>query len=213
MSDRRSTACPKAILQALVSHMRAGGQMPRGTMVLPEMVVDNWARRVDLALIGRDFHAVEIKGERDTLDRLGGQLEAMRRLFNRVTICVASRHLCRLAGFDMDGLGLIEARDCDGHIEFHTLQHASHCEVSDRRGLVHFMTRSDIETTLRNAGVVIPPRTFIYPLREMAEKLPLQALQEAAIGSLRRRFLRKSSNARRRLAAFQPLGTSLLQAS
>jgi len=203
MRDKLATVCPKVILKSLAHFFRAEGIIDRKTMMLPELFVDNWARRIDMALIGPEFHAIEIKSARDNLDRLEGQVETMRRLFNKVTVCVASKHLSGLDTLDPH-VGIIEALDTNNGIAFRIHRQATHTEISDRRGLVHFLARPDIEAALKGAGVAVPARTFIYPLRDMAEKLPVEVLMDAAISSLKRRFAPKSRQTRRRLLYGQP---------
>lgn len=198
MADKLASMCPKAILKSLAHFLRADGAIGRNTMVLPELFVDNWARRIDMALVGPDLHAIEIKSARDNLDRLAGQVETMSRLFNKVTVCVASKHLAGLADLD-SRVGIIEAVDTDGGIAFRVHRAAVFSEISDRRGLVHFLARPDIEAALKGAGVAIPARTFIYPLRDMAEKLPIEVLMEAAVSSLKRRFTPRSRQTKRKL--------------
>jgi hypothetical protein len=61
--------------------------------VVDEMAVLSGACRVDIAVINGRLEGLEIKSERDTLERLPRQVELYGRVFDRMTMVCAERHL------------------------------------------------------------------------------------------------------------------------
>lgn len=79
----------RELLVAKLSASAAG----QGAAFISELFVDGFQRRADLVMANGSLAAFEIKSERDTLERLDGQLECYQRLFELVTVVCAERHL------------------------------------------------------------------------------------------------------------------------
>ena len=62
------------------------------TLVLNELAVWYGTARVDIAVVNGRLHGFEIKSDRDTLERLEGQVEVYGKVFDRVTLVVGNRH-------------------------------------------------------------------------------------------------------------------------
>src|SRR4051812_41988278 len=65
----------------------------RGAAFITEMFLDSFARRADVVMANGKLAAFEIKSERDTLERLHGQLSTYLRFFEQVTVVCAEKHL------------------------------------------------------------------------------------------------------------------------
>ena len=79
----------RAALIAKLTSTPAG----KGASFIQEMFLDGFARRADLVVANGKLAAFEIKSERDTLDRLEGQLSSYLRFFEQVTIVCAEKHV------------------------------------------------------------------------------------------------------------------------
>ena len=66
-----------------------------GTLIVEELGLCQGVARVDLAVVNDSLHGYEIKSERDTLDRLPGQVAAYKRALNYVTIVVSPSHAAK----------------------------------------------------------------------------------------------------------------------
>lgn len=64
-----------------------------GAAFISEMFVNGFSRRADLIMANGKLAAFEIKSERDTLDRLSGQLSTYSDFFEQVTVVCAQKHL------------------------------------------------------------------------------------------------------------------------
>lgn len=78
-----------------------------GARVIEEFWTPASHQRADIAAVGRDLHAYEIKSSADTLRRLPGQIEAFSRIFDRCTAVVATRHEERTIELIPDWWGLV----------------------------------------------------------------------------------------------------------
>ncbi len=81
---------PAAIRDLLIDQLRHAGHAGR---LIPEMGLCQGDARIDLAEIGPTLDGYEIKSERDDLRRLPRQTEVYNRIFDRLTLVTAARHL------------------------------------------------------------------------------------------------------------------------
>ena len=80
----------RAVLHARLASREAGKSNVR---MVHEMCVLAGECRVDLAVINGRLEGFEIKSERDSLERLPRQVEAYGKVFDRMTVVCAERHL------------------------------------------------------------------------------------------------------------------------
>lgn len=92
----------KSLLQAKL----AASQHGQGAAFVSELFIDEFARRADLVMANGKLSAFEIKSEKDSLDRLDGQLETYLRLFEQVTVVCAARHQAGVEERVPDGVGV-----------------------------------------------------------------------------------------------------------
>jgi hypothetical protein len=80
----------RSVLHSRLAAREAGKDNVR---IVDEMNVLAGECRIDVAVINGRLEGFEIKSERDTLERLPRQVEAYGRIFDRVTVVCAERHL------------------------------------------------------------------------------------------------------------------------
>lgn len=78
-----------------------------GARVIEEFWTPASHQRADLAAVGRDLHAYEIKSSADTLQRLPSQIAAFSRIFDRCTAVVATKHEAQTMELIPDWWGLV----------------------------------------------------------------------------------------------------------
>jgi hypothetical protein len=81
-----------AVRRMLAEHYAGDDQ----TRIVEEMGIWSGSVRIDLAVINGELHGYELKSERDTLERLVGQADLYSRVFDRVTLVAAHRHIDKL---------------------------------------------------------------------------------------------------------------------
>lgn len=78
---------------ALRSLLRAEYAGEADSVFLEELGFCGGRVRIDLAVVNGRIHGYEIKSDRDTLERLDGQLEIYNRVLDRATLVVGERHV------------------------------------------------------------------------------------------------------------------------
>lgn len=64
-------------------------------------------RRADLLILSRNFHALEIKGDFDNLDKLKAQLDDYHKTFDKVSLVITPKHLAKVRKIIKPSTGLI----------------------------------------------------------------------------------------------------------
>jgi hypothetical protein len=63
------------------------------TKVIEELGLTHGAARIDIAVVNGSIHGYELKGDKDTLIRLPGQIEIYNSVLDKVTLVVGRNHL------------------------------------------------------------------------------------------------------------------------
>lgn len=87
------------------------------TCIVEEMGVWAGTVRIDIAVINGEMAGYELKSDRDTLTRLPNQAEYYSRVFNKLTLVVAPRHLQKSISIIPDWWGIICAEDFEGEVK------------------------------------------------------------------------------------------------
>lgn len=149
---------------------------------ISEMFIDAFARRADLIVANGRLSAFEIKSERDSLDRLAGQLESYRRLFERVTIVCAERHLAGVEMLAPCGTGIWTING-DGRIR--VIRRAKLITQLSVRGWLSFLPVDELRMLFRNQGA----RTVGCrdDLLAVGAGVPVQIVRQYVLDYLKRR--------------------------
>ena len=100
----------KEIKYLLLNHFIQTDFIDYSSLVLSEMNLSAKSRRIDLAVIkNRRLIGIEIKSEKDSLDRLPGQVEEYRKYFDKVVLVVASKFVSSVLSLCKDDVAVWEA--------------------------------------------------------------------------------------------------------
>jgi hypothetical protein len=102
------------IRNALISRL-ASSPAGAGAAFISEMFVDGFSRRADLIMANGKLAVFEIKSERDTLERLEGQLASYEKFFEQVTIVCAEKHRANVQELVSEKIGIWSVKS-DGHL-------------------------------------------------------------------------------------------------
>lgn len=109
--DDRPEAKAKA---ALLDFLRSRGLLTTKSAATAELILDKHSVRADIVMCdSTDFHCFEIKTERDTLGRLGRQLEVYERHADFVTIVAATKHINAIISRVSSHVGIYEMMGFD----------------------------------------------------------------------------------------------------
>jgi hypothetical protein len=171
------------IRRALHATELAPFQADGESVILDEFGICEGGNRVDIAVVNGALHGWEIKSERDTLARLPGQMEAYGRVFDTVTIVVASSHVRHVEEMVPPWWGILQAGyDASSTIHLRTVRPGGLNAGRDAYAIAQLLWRDEVIHLLRERGVrgkelkamrrVLYGRlTELYPLPELAERV------------------------------------------
>ena len=136
----------KKLLQAKL----AASQHGQGAAFVSELFIDEFARRADLVMANGKLSAFEIKSEKDSLDRLDGQLETYLRLFEQVTVVCAKRHQAGVEERVPDGVG-VWVLAVDGSLKI--LRRAKTHKQTSHQSWLSFLPVDELRNLLAEHGL------------------------------------------------------------
>lgn len=157
-----------------------------GAAFFSEMFVDGFARRADLVMANGKLAAFEIKSERDSLDRLEGQLESYSRFFEQVTVVCAQRHLVRVRALAASDVGLWVV-DAAGGLS--VVRRARSREIRDKIAWLSFLPVDEMRALLRQKGLATAG-TRDELLTAAVKGLKRSVLRDYVLSFMKRRHLR-----------------------
>lgn len=135
------------IREALMAQLAGKG------LLVPEVCIDQWSCRVDLAILNTDFHGYEIKSESDSLRRLPRQMQSYLKVCNTVTLVCTRKHVEPALLLLPASVAIKVARlKSDGSIDFDTI-HTGRQNVERKiEALAALLWRVEAQALLREAG-------------------------------------------------------------
>jgi hypothetical protein len=180
------------IRNAIIAAMSGTAKWSSSTFI-PEMFVDEFARRADLVVAGDKLIAFEIKSERDKLDRLDGQLKSYTRFFEQVTVVCAERHLEGIEANSLSEVGIWTVRK-DGSIR--KVRKAKNLDQRSLDSWLSFLPVDELRKLLRSHGIKHGRNR--PELLVASTGVPLKAIRRYVLEYLRRRDERIQERVRKK---------------
>ncbi len=152
------------------------------TAFISEMFIDKFSRRADLIVVNGKLSVFEIKSERDTLDRLDGQISSYQNFFEEVTVVCATKHKCNVEAQVPQNVG-IWLIDSDGHLS--VFRKAKSENLPSVENWLSFLPVDELKKMLRDNG--ISPAGKRSDLVEVASYLAVKKVRTYVLTFLRRR--------------------------
>lgn len=137
----------RSLLQAKLADSPHG----KGAAFVSELFIDSFSRRADLVMANGKLAAFEIKSERDSLDRLDGQLATYLRFFERVTIVCAPKHLTGVQARAQEAVGIWLMKE-DG--TFKVVRRGSALRQNCRSSWLSFLPVAELRALMVAHGLV-----------------------------------------------------------
>lgn len=149
--------------------------------IFEELSVGHGTARIDFAIINGIMCGYEIKSDRDTLERLPGQIEEFSAVFDRLTLVVGKRHLYQSMHIIPDWWGIIVAKiDAHGQVLFQTIREPEINKNQIGISIARLLWREEalriLEERNKADGVRSKPRRFIY--ERLVDTLDSKALKQ-----------------------------------
>ena len=160
------------------------------TLVIDELGLAHARCRIDVAVINGCIHGYEIKSEKDSLERLGTQVDIYRQTLQKLTIVAAPRHLAGVARCTPEWCGLIEAEQGPrGGIGFNAIRAPRLNPDIDPVMMAHLLWRDEVLELL--SGIDYAPKDLRLPRKQLyrivCEALTLRELTTAIRAFMARR--------------------------
>jgi len=175
---------------ALLTRLRCDHANDADTVIVEEMGVWSGSVRVDVAVINGELHGIELKSERDTLERLPNQASLYSEVFDRVTLVVASRHFGKARAIVPEWWGLTEAsRRSDGRTELREVRPSTSNPSPQALQIARLLWKSEVLSLLEQNGLLRGYRS--KPIEVLAQRLstslPLKTLRDSVRTALKAR--------------------------
>jgi len=149
------------------------------TRIVDEMAVLTGACRIDVAVINGRLEGFEIKSESDSLDRLPRQAAAYARVFDRLTVICAERHLERALATLPAWWGIEVASTKDGQPRLIRKRPARANPTVEPEAVAQLLWRAEALAALEELGVAEglknKPRRVLWA--ELAAAVPRNQLR------------------------------------
>lgn len=142
-ADGKRQAEPRAKV-ALIEYLRKVGDLRRSCAMTSELVVNKNASRADLVVISDHVHCYEVKTERDTLSRLGKQVEEYSLHADYVSVLLASNHLDAAVSRLPKHVGVLELREAGGQVQVQKIRDAGASALTDPFAMLSFLPVNEI---------------------------------------------------------------------
>ncbi len=138
-------------------------------------------RRADLLILSKEFHALEVKSDADSLSRLTDQLADYHRVFDRVSVVTTSKQLQGVRRSTATKTGIILF---DG-VQPEVVRQARPARRLDKHELTNFLNKAELVDILgRNCRELSTGELR----HRVAHKYSISEIRRVAYGALQRRY-------------------------
>jgi hypothetical protein len=182
----------RAVLQSLADQHRDDPN----TVIVQEMGIWAGSVRVDVAVINGELCGVELKSNRDTLQRLPGQADLYNQVFDRVTLVMGERHVPAACKLIPAWWGVMIAKmDAVGTANLTPMRAAGANMTLDPLQVARLLWRSEALAVLIRYGIDrgCRSRPVEFIAKKLSLELPLNVLRDEVRAALKARssWLRK----------------------
>lgn len=155
------------IRQALVRSLEAAYKDDPEHKIIEELGINYGSVRADVAVINGIMDCYEIKSDRDTLQRLPGQIRGYNAVFDKVTLVVGFAHIYEALEMIPDWWGVTIAKtNSNGSIVFSVIRDARANTNKDKDTIARLLWREEalriLEDKHQDVGVRSKPKAVIY---------------------------------------------------
>lgn len=123
------------------------------SVVVDELGLCQGGARVDIAVVNGALHGYEIKSERDTLERLPGQVEVYGRTLDTVDLVTSGSHLTRARAVIPPWWGIIQAVMVGGEVRLRRVRKARRNPSPDPFSVAQLLWRDEVLAILEDLGI------------------------------------------------------------
>lgn len=181
----------KDIKAGLIDYLLSKGFLHGNSVLINEMVVDNFRRRIDLAVANGKLHAYEIKSDKDSLYRLNGQVETYSKFFDKVTIVCSKKFVEKAKHSLPKSIEIIEVSKKNSFLNFKLVRRGKTETIKDRGRYLSYVEKKYILKFLRDNDITCSIGMSRQSLYELAYDLPISKVRDFAIEHIKEKYRKK----------------------
>ncbi|OCH53649.1 sce7726 family protein [Vibrio sp. ZF57] len=153
-------------------------------LVINEFTYGSFSRRIDLAFIkNNEIYGIEIKSEFDSLNRLDGQVKEYLKVFDKVIVVVATKHLEHALTHLPESVALWEFNEKGLKV----VRRGKKVKIREKSTFIDIMRVTDLIKVSNGFGLNYETKNR-HELSKVVSNLPITKLREAAFKALFRRY-------------------------
>jgi len=181
----------KVIRVALREKLEKECSEDRHSKIVEELGITHGVARVDIAVVNGVIHGYELKSDKDTLNRLPGQIKIYNSVLDKVTLVVGKHHLHEAIKIIPEWWGITIAKIVDSSgVALYNIRDAEQNPSQDNIAIASLLWREEalniLEELHQAIGVRSKNRRIIY--QRLADVLPDQMLKTKVREYLRARI-------------------------
>jgi hypothetical protein len=159
------------------------------TYLVEEMEVCSGRARIDLALISDQLIGIEIKGPKDDVTRLPGQVNAYSQCFDRVVLVTHENLASKAVALIPDWWGIIVGKQQNCRLRYYFMRRPEANPALNLEMRLALLWRDEINALLSSlTGYSAKPRATKKSVRaELISRIDASLLQDASLQKLRER--------------------------
>ncbi|EMP2054345.1 sce7726 family protein [Enterobacter kobei] len=184
----------KEIKKTVLNYLLIKGKIKNETIVINELTIDSFARRVDLAiLVDGKIIAYEIKSDADSLYRLSGQLEKYKQYFDKIIVITTIKHVENILNMIPENIEVWEVADENIKIK----KRGKLSKIEDKGNYLDLLRVQDMRKLAKKFKIQLGSsgkREIKDILKKNLNKIPAQNLKFFVIDAISQRYKTTSSN-------------------
>ncbi len=179
------------VRKATLDHLRTSHAHDVSARIVQEMGIWSGTVRIDIAVINGELNGVELKSDKDTLERLPAQAELYSRVFDRMTLVAGTKHIDKAISLIPHWWGVMAASDEAGVTTLSEVRAAAENPAKDAFLMAKLLWKEEAIAALESFGLARGWRS--KPVDQihgrLAECLSLESLGDAVRSALKARPL------------------------
>ena len=161
------------------------------TLIIDELGVGHGQARIDVAVVNGNLHGYELKSDKDTLHRLEKQANAYNKVFDRVTLVSAKKHVFKALKKIPDwwGIKIVEC-GASGSVRFHSIRAPKQNPSPDPVSVLELLWKKEALAFLNEIGVPtnLGNKTKKTIYRTIADRTNITSIKKMVRDTLRSRL-------------------------
>lgn len=176
------------IKAALAEFLISRSMLCDDAVLINEMVVGDYQRRVDFAVANGCLHAYEIKSDADNLSRIEGQVGTYLEYFDKVTVVTGRKYALQVLSKTPPEVEVLAFELKDGVVGFKRIRRGKRSDVTHKSSLIELLTRAQLVRFLAMKGEQGVSKLNRRSAEERVYQYPINQLRGFVLGAVKNKY-------------------------